>query len=172
MVSESRGPGDKLYTIQCSARCFQTGRSSRDEQVLVGLVADGLVAVFFSPRGDFLRAEHRNVDLPPAAGQSDYKQWEAESALLWAAFDSWADELGLVYGDIKVERFWLDKWSIGIEDLPDCFRRFLRNPLSIKDEKQQKQWQDDIAEWRREENYILWWRAEYWMAKDGHVFAT
>ena len=171
MSEPPRAPTDRLFTIQNpEAYQFQAGRSSQGEQVLMGLVDESVVAIFFSSTGQFLRCEDRPVDFEPAPDQPRVKQRAAHQKLLWSAFQTWADELGVSRGEIKVFPFWVRTWGIGIAGLPDFWVRFLSDPLSV--DERRLQWFNEIAEWQREEKYILQWRTEYWMDKKGQVFAT
>jgi hypothetical protein len=172
MSEPPRAPADRLFAIQCpEVYEFQAGWSSQGDQVLMGLVEDGVVAVFFSASGRFLRYEFRPVKPEPVPSQSPVKQEQARDALLWSALGDWTDELGLTRGVIKVFPFWVGQWVIGIAGLPDFWVRFLSNPQS-ENERRRVQWFKEIEEWQREGKYILWWRSEYWMDKEGHVFAT
>ena len=179
-------PADWLYPLAHRRSDFLAGTRG-GEQVLVGPYGPSLVACFFGPAGDLLRAEERPQNraertpdperdamylgiLRQAAENLHDPPERAVEALAWfdramrQAWD-WARELGVEFGTVRVRRFALPDKLIGIED---------GNRLA-----EEGIWEDscDSAEgwlrkWLGEGNFVFWWARDLWVDGAGEVFAT
>jgi len=80
----------------------------------------------------------------------------------------WQAEFGFIEGPVIVESYYIPELSIGIEDLPRHFNKFLKDPASFsKDE--QFNYPEIIRDWTTDGNFVLWLGRDYYLNKDGEV---
>ena len=136
-MAEARPASDRLYTIASVPEGHVAcGVVPSGEQVLMGLGGKALLAVFFTPSGEWLRCEEREVavslpdDLP--SGERRF-----QTLLRWQdALGEWQEALGVRHQDIAVRRFFVREYDVGISDLPDGYIRAFRRRPSLGPEEQ------------------------------------
>src|SRR5262249_15752195 len=97
---------------------------------------------------------------------------EHDDAVVWSALNDWKQEVGFVPATIHVEAFHMPALRIGIDDLPDSFKRFLANPEAVPHPIRRHHCHEDIRELQATTKYVLRWGEEYWMDSTGNVIAT
>jgi hypothetical protein len=178
MTSDGRRHGDYVYLLQGNGEYgFGTGKDPSGRQVLFGILGDERIGVFFDEKG---RVESSRIEgvqhSDPAAG--------APSAVdsLYPELASWSQELGVVPETIRIQRFHIPlerdqpskPWEydgVGIEDLPWHYRAFLANPATVE-ERDRKTLQEEIENWIRRGDFVLWWGNDFDINRDGEVVSS
>jgi hypothetical protein len=162
------------YTIQHTDTVnFSAGRTEDGKQVILGVPGSFLAAVFFDAQGNFLRCETRKPHLAlPVATQQAHKPGGDLLAQLWASLDTWKSEIGFSPSTIVVSCFSVSDLGLGITELPHYLQDLLDHPSSEPDETLRQEYFAEIAEWHRQNKFVLRWGNEYWMNSSGEVTDT
>lgn len=171
-MGEAQPASERIYTVAYTPDGdFVCGIVPSGEQVLMGLGGKALLAVFFSPAGEWLLCEEREVavalpdDLP--LGEQRF-----QTLLRWQdALAEWQATLGVQPRDIAIRRFFVREYDVGISGMPDGYLRAFRRRPSLSPEEQLAL-DRDVVEWSQTGKYVLWWGSEFWMDAAGHVIAT
>ncbi len=171
-MAEARPASDRLYTIaSVSEGYFACGVVPCGEQVLMGLGGKALLAVFFTPSGEWLRCEERDVVITLPDGLPSGEQ-RYQTLLQWQdALGEWQENLQVRHQDIAVRRFFVREYDVGISDLPDGYLRAFGRRPSLNP-KEQFTLDRDILEWKQSGKFVLWWGSDLWMDAAGNVVAT
>jgi hypothetical protein len=149
---------------------WNCGTTADGRQVMIYPVIDHVEALFFSAGGRFLQAETRDaVRHQPRSGPA----WQAAQELKLAVsecFDRWLRELRFAQATITVEP--TDDCPLKFAEWPEPYLQFLNNRESEPDDETRRAMQEFCEEWKREENFVMWFGDEFWMSGDGNIDST
>jgi hypothetical protein len=174
-------PADYLYSLDCAWTDVFTG-TIRGAPVLVGPYEGPLVACLFGPDGalrgverraqkaeptpdpardalylDILREAARDPLHPPPRCLEALAWYNRPVRLAW----EWAEEMGVAFGPIRVQRFALPGKRIGIEAGNRLYEG--REPEAGG---------GTLEGWLAGGCFVFWWSRDLWVGEDGRVFAT
>jgi hypothetical protein len=163
-----------LYPIQnADAVSFVTGRTITGEQAILGVPGPFIAAVFFDSEGNYLRYEIRRPStsllLPGPQGRKAPRELLPH---LWKMLDTWKTEIGYTPATITVASFFLPDLEVGIAKLPPHLHGYSEDPLSEPDKNLRGQLAEELAEWQRQQRFVLCWGNDYWMNRAGEVTDT
>lgn len=150
------------YPIQGYGTDFHAGVVADKRQAIMGLLCPNVVAVFFDPLGDFLEAQQRR--LPFMGSKGPYDIYDAR---VGQHLRSWQEALGFRPRVVRVRRFSLPEWGVGIDDLPTHYLEFLENPDEFPEIDVEM-----IRAWQEAGQFVFWWAKDYWMDRSGRVEST
>jgi hypothetical protein len=143
----------KSYTIQPDNHYgIYVGRDKTNRQIFAGTTSKLLIIVVFDENGDFLEA----IEKPHNFGQFAAK---TETALL-----QWLTEIGFSMQAISVKKFFLNQYSIGIQDFPDELEHFQYEPTDDDSTEYQ-----EYIDWQARGDFVLWWSRDFWCNEDGYI---
>jgi len=155
----------KQYRIQSFWGDFHAGHLKDGTQVFlcIGVVDSQLIAVLFDPQGDYLKT------LTKEMSQSTMRYTDVS----WEDLEDWATELGFVQGVISVKKFNFPdyEFEFGILDLPKIYLELIQESID-KGEEIPADIQEEIANWKEGNDYVLVYYREYDIDKDGEVVST
>lgn len=154
------------YPIRDAGQYFFTGRTSTNDQILFGIIAeDGgleVACVWFDSGGRFLRFHTERVTARPGQTAEDAAQIQL------AEFQ---DGCGYRPEAIHVERFSVPGRFIRIDDIPEHYQKFLSDPSQYEPERQEEL-AGDIRKWVDDGDFVLWWGEDYYVDKEGEVVSS
>lgn len=160
---------NEYYLIRGYGRDFETGITSDDYQVLMGLLCPHVVAYFFSSDGALAEIQQREWSTPAPRMGADgpYRIYDQEfQDRLCEQILNWQSEIGFTASVIRVRPFFDDEHWVGIEALPEYLQEIDESDddyafLSTEREK-----------WKDEGNFVFYWAKDYYMTGDGKVSST
>ncbi|MDX1932459.1 MAG: hypothetical protein SFU56_07625 [Capsulimonadales bacterium] len=152
----------RKYPIQLSAGDFETGILPNGNQLLIGKQIPGLIAVLFSPDGDFIQLLTKPGSRPLSV---PYRTYELESDLM-----HWQKELQVIPHAIGVRKFMIREHTIGIQDIPDHLT--VTAIESLTDEDDRIAMKNELACWKKNRCFVLWWAKDYYMNRRGGIDST
>jgi hypothetical protein len=163
----------RLYAIKYEPdNYFFCGVAPSGDQVLMGLGEDPeVILLSFDRDGSFKACHRRQVPLAVPEHLPPGQKLMQEADQLTQAMEAWQAELGVRPADIAVRHFFIPELDIGTADMPGGYTRASER-LAALPEEQQRELERDIAEWKVENRYVLWWGKEYWMNEAGEVTDT
>jgi hypothetical protein len=170
--------GPRRYPIQPGQGYFEAGTTGDGRQVLMGLLAPNLVAVFFDGSGVLIGHESRRLAfLQPSGVIVDGEPIEGTlgscdifDERIPARITAWQQELPFRPATIRVRRFRLHELGVGIEDHPDHFGWILDDPQSSDEEKDDVR--DSMRLWEADGQFVLHWGDDYWLDDTGEVTSS
>jgi hypothetical protein len=159
-----------LYSIQEDPFYYYTGVTSCGLQVLAVLYYPSIVTVLFDTDGNLLSVSER---LLPESTRSTVDQCGFTEAFLSGedrAIISHLQELGFTRRPIRVKRFFLPQYHIGITDFPEVFRSMLEQPSRFTAEERNTA-ENELQRWSIEGLFELWLNPDSyrWINRSGHV---
>jgi hypothetical protein len=95
---------------------FTPGRNALGEQLLVGMLDyDLLVAIFFSPEGNYLRYQFHPVLRVPDPSLRETIGWQ-RAMIIQEARECFVRELKMIPSNIRIRHFAFPDWDIGIAE--------------------------------------------------------
>ena len=169
MMNTGAGKEGRLYPIACAPHDFlYAGTVSGERQVLIGISGHHLAGVFFDRQGNFIEVQERRLP-----GYNSWEHVDHDDPRVLKVLHDWQEELGFTAATIKVRRFDVPGQGIGIEDRPEHFEAFLKDPERVEpDEVTRARDLESIRRWEREGMYVLWWGRDLWMDGNGEVEST
>jgi hypothetical protein len=170
----------RLYKIKYtdSPDAFTPGRNAEGEQSLVGKLKDDkmLVALFFSPQGEYLRYVLNAIVKAPDPNSSEAVGYQ-EALIFQEARECFIHELKMTCCDIQIRHFEIPEWRIGISDwMGSDFARAQEAMARVQEELALGISIDDIddedkeiLEWQQNKNWVMYWNQEFGMSDDGEV---
>ena len=150
---------------------YITGRTSTNEQCLIGLRYPYVVLVLFDSKGAFRELRMRELTSPARSlgenGPYLIDSPEFRDALreqLWR----WQEEIGSRESPIVVEPFCLEGMDIGIESLPTHFREFAQQPNEFSGEDRAN-YPELIDRWSSTNRFVLSWGTDYYLTESGEI---
>lgn len=140
---------------------FAVGRSN-STQALFGEIGESFVWCLFTPFGDLMRSGSCSAKLPHAPNLT------AAYAAFEEACTHFRHQHGLVDEGIKVKRFFVPEFDVGICDLPEGFDEDLCNP-SVEVSAETVEF---LADWKRDELYVFWWGGSFFVDSTGYVTSS
>jgi hypothetical protein len=162
----------KVYTLDPVSRAaeppFLVGRTSDGAPVVLGLYGWEVVGLWFTADGSLreLRVRPFTPD-ENADPEVDYDVFEETCRIR----REWAGEVGLLPGAIRVRRFILGQYKIGVLDLPNHLEEYRDDPTLIPPAERVK-WEARLAAWQADGRFVLYWLKEHYMAADGRMLST
>lgn len=120
---------DYLYTIQSDPFYYYTGVTSDGFQALLVLYYPSVITLLFDSDGNLVEvsetplSESMQREAERYGFYDTFLQEGAERKILWHI-----EQRGFKQEPIKVKRFFLPQYHIGIEDFPEGFREILLQP--------------------------------------------
>ena len=71
-------------------------------------------------------------------------------------------------GTISVKEFFIPGQWIGIKELPDHYQEFLDEPKSST-EDERLDYPEEIAQWRADGSFVLWFNEDYFLNEEGEL---
>jgi hypothetical protein len=173
IVKTSGYDADHVFTLVGNPHYgFATGRAPQ-EQVLVTFAGPNLLAVCFDAAGRLLKADTSVLHeaAAPVASTGGCSAAAQQRAGPWATLRAWEREHGLMPGPIRVRRFFLDRYGLGIRDLPSEMREVAENPSQFCGEEYATVW-EDIAAWVGSGQFVFLCNGDYFMDRDGRVVSS
>jgi hypothetical protein len=160
-----------MYIIQKHPFDFTTGVDKYGNQILMGLIYPYIVTILFDANGFFLELRMKLVLFQAKSIHKNgpYMTEEPEFELkLKEQMQRWQSEFDFQEQKISIRYFFLKEFSLGIEDLPKYFQQFQQNPDEFNEEEK-REYPKLIADWKSEENFVLWWGKDYFINKEGEI---
>jgi len=166
-MDDSSDANQRLYPIQPNENLpFSPGVDALRRRVLIGILDDYPICLWFSTHGTFLRhqvGDHGTVApdeplLPRTSGQ--------------AALDSvetWKQAIGFHPQTIHISQFEIAAHPLSLYDLPQDYATYLLHLYHHRDQQPDPHLLQVIANWQTEGRFVLCWGNEYWMNVDGEV---
>ena len=167
----------KRFKRDCPA-----GKNREGEQVILGILEyQLLVAIFFTHDGHYLRYDFGTVPIDDVSSglaekeqvhrSMEYDRYLYSIEVMSMALPKFLQYLGVTAGDILVHHFCFPDWEIGTTEWAsfrhDTIQQYER--LSLVE---QESFDNKIAEWEKQERWVLNWRKEYLMTSDGEIGDT
>jgi hypothetical protein len=160
-----------LYLIEgYPSRFYWTGTIAEALQLLVVVQVPSIIAIVFDRNGDLVRVERRmlsssTIEAAERVGFREFFQEQGDREL-----SSWLHSLGFQEAVIKVKRFYLPDYHIGIVDFPRFFQDVLCNP-SAYSEDEQRLAQTQRDRWFTEGLFELWLNegTDLWVTATGEI---
>jgi hypothetical protein len=161
---------DHLYWIEgYPHHGYWTGTTADGSQVLVVILAPHIIAIFFDHEGNLLEVQERRLS-PSTLAMAEKGIYAGFRRQSDEDVSSWLDSLGIHESVIKVKRFFLPDYHVGIVDFPQFFQDILRNP-SAYSEDEQRGAESAKARWFKEGIFELWLNdgTNLWITSTGQV---
>jgi hypothetical protein len=141
---------DRLYTLRHDQDYFDAGTGEDGRQILMASFLDVLLAIFFDHEGNLLECKERTLPAEPTFHPETGRPISPPEfdAAVEQAMEAWKEQIGFRPMPIRIRRFSLPDYGLGIEDRPDHFVTFLKAPeLEEPDEVQRAAAFETIREW-------------------------
>jgi hypothetical protein len=145
-----------LFTVQSDPHYGITAGTAGNRQVLLAGTADGILSIFFDGDGNLVETV-----LTAFSGRGDPER----------DFTRWEEQLGFTAQPIRIMRFSIPEYGIGIADLPAGMRECLEHPRRFT-EKERGMILEDIQTWLSTGQFVLQWREEFYMNSRGQVISS
>jgi hypothetical protein len=163
-----------VYTIQGDSMYYSTGRLANGLQVLAILHLPSVITVEFNSDGDLVSAGETALPDFSRALFKEYTVGEACEKGADRGIVIHLEEKGFVSQPIKVRRFFLPQWHIGIKSFPDGpMRDALENPSAFSADDQA--WAIEARErWIQQGLFELWLNpdSDRWINRNGERVAS
>jgi hypothetical protein len=157
-------------------RGYETGITGSGSQVLLVHQFPSVIAVYFDRNGNLFDVQIRTLSPLTQAVAKNY----GFRALFGddvgtEELSAWLRSLQFVDAVIRVKRFFLPEYHIGIVDFPACFRETLQDPLGDPDDALQEDHlriaQQELIRWSQEGVFELWLNPgmDLWIDKTGEI---
>jgi hypothetical protein len=147
---------DRLYAIAPEpAYQIVTGLIG-DRQVLVFPLRGAFLMLRFSKDGNMLDSTQQSVPVPSAAAQIRA---------------DWLAAQGFKSRSIKVKRFYLPEFNLGIKQIPDSMREALEEPEQFHPDELEQIYHD-IPGWIEDGLFVLCWNEDYYADANGKVISS
>jgi hypothetical protein len=183
---------ERLYTLRTDGHddgdaSFYTCRQADGTQLLLGAPGLEVLAVRFSPEGDFLALERRPLGVTREALEQEIRTSfpDLDRSFVWqracraldekteAQLRAWRAELGASPGPIRVKRFHLEGYRVGIDPYFDFQLELLEDPESIPDEQERAEELEALRRWEARGAFVFWWGGnDMEMDNTGKVICT
>jgi len=144
---------DHLYTVQSDPHYGILAGQSTGHQWLISENPDGHLLVKFGPSGELTE---------PLLLKADQPKQRAER------LEDWKAEVGFETKPIRIRKFYLDRYQLGIADLPSGMQEAVDSPDEF-DEEELEMVMADIDGWLKDGQFVLKWGNEYYMNAAGEV---
>jgi hypothetical protein len=160
-----------LYFIEgYPSRLYWTGTIAEGLQLLVVIQVPFFIAIVFDRNGDLVRVERRMLSSSTiaAAEQIGFRDFFREQGD--REHSSWLHSLGFQEAVIRVKRFYLPDYHIGIVDFPRFFQDVLCNPSDYSEDEQRLA-QSQRDRWFAEGLFELWLNegTDLWITATGEI---
>jgi len=78
-------------------------------------------------------------------------------------------EFDLAGDEIKVKRFWLPEYRVGIEDVTDDLKEYLQGDLGDVDSSELESYGDSLNEWKLDGMHAFWWEQSFYVNRLGVI---
>jgi hypothetical protein len=129
-----------------------------------------LVGLFFDQEGNLVDVQVRTLSLLEIPVSDAVERHRDTVKAGEVELMNWLDSLGFEEGIIKVKRFFLEDYYIGILDFPECFKQVLLNPSGYSEDEQIGA-QRAVRRWFKEGIFELWLNegTDLWITSAGEV---
>jgi len=163
-----------LYSIRgYPHKFFWTGKTAGGLQVLVVICYPRIVTTFFDPQGKFVDVQERILSESTRILADKHGIREAFERQDDPELVCWLLDLGFLEDGIKVRKFFLPNYHIGIRDFPRYYSQVLCSPSEYNEDERNLA-REAIAAWPREGLFELWLndRTDVWVNRSGHLDAS
>jgi hypothetical protein len=172
MASFSR-EDDYLYTIKEDPTYYYTGTMTHGRQAVAVIYYPSVITVVFDEMGHFVDVTDKPLpestkNMIDQRGFTEAFVGGADREILTSLRES-----GFREQPVKVRRFFLPRYHIGIRDFPETFCDVLANPSMFSPEERALA-EQEAQRWSREGLFELWLNSDSyrWINRDGEVEAS
>lgn len=152
---------DLTHAIRTRPDTYYTGRTSDNDQVLLGWLGDSIVVLRFNDTGKLLDV----IEYPLNLAERRSLGPKVEAFVL----DEVAGikrRLGFRDDMIRVKPFFLDRLHAGIRPFPEDLAEYLAEPASYPEEDAEV-FREDVKRWLEAGNCVFVWENEYDLDDEG-----
>lgn len=160
-----------LYSIEgYPHHGYWTGTTADHLQALVVVLSPTIVAIFFDGEGNLVGVQERAISQETLAMAHRIGFHEAMRTQGDQEISAWLDSLGVHESVIKVKRFFLTDYHVGIVDFPQVFQEVLQHPSAFSEDEQRVA-ESERVRWSNEGLFELWLNdaTNLWITSTGQV---
>lgn len=162
---------NRLYSIEgYPHHGYWTGTTPARTQVLVVVLSPKIIAIFFDEKGNLVGVQERAISSEMLAMAHRIGFHEALRTQGDQEISDWLDSLGAHESVVKVKRFFLTDYHIGIDDFPRVFQEVLQLP-SAYSEDEKRVAESERLRWQKDGLFELWLNdaTNLWITSTGQV---
>lgn len=160
-----------LYSVEgYSHHGYWTGTTANRLQALVVVLVPNIVAILFDEKGNLVRVEERAISSETLATANRIGFHEAFRTQGDQEVSAWLGWLGVHESVVKVKRFFLPNYHIGILDFPGFFQEVLQHPSAYSEDEQRVAERERVR-WFNEGLFELWLNdaTNLWITNTGQI---
>lgn len=164
----------RLYQIRGDAfRGFITGNGREGFQFLIVLQQPRFIVIQFSALGAMLGYDVKNMQTTLESGADIWAIEDAFGNMTDAELRLFLDSVAFEEGPIRIKKFFLEKYHIGIIDFPEYYQGILRNPLNYSQDERNLAIHT-LDWWSKKGLFELWLNADtdVWINAEGEKEAS
>ena len=159
-----------LYYIAPDPFYYYTGTTTSGFQVLAVLYYPSVIMLVFDQDGNFIRASEVSLSQTTRYSVEQHGFYDGFLQRGAQEIESHLQGQGLIKGRIRVKRFFLPEYNIGIRDFPESFTQTLQDPLHYSAEELEIA-QAELKRWAADGLFELWLNADSnrWIDLSGRI---
>jgi hypothetical protein len=149
---------------------YYAGTTAEDLQLLVIVQFPHFLGIFFDQAGNLLDVQRRMLSSSTITMAEQMGIHEVFRTCGDRELSSWCNSLGFREGIIKVKRFFLADYSVGIADFSRTFQNVLSNPSEYSEDEQRIA-RNELDRWFKEGVFEFWLNdgTDLWIASNGEI---